>query len=892
MLNVQKNDFSSILTSNYELLAETYGEELAVAQLQLEHDAYVEGEIRFVKNMERAIANSEFADHAVAKPLLGDLIAKVSTGLTKWFEDFESSKGQGARVRRTVAMIKLETIDKDLAAMLAVKTAISQGVGKNAGNAVQFPAIAIGHAIEDELRFGRIRDAEAAQFEKRIAPALAKRSGAHFKKAYMAAVEGKLLDEGSIEDVWSKWSREELFHVGIRMIELIIETTGMFELVRQNAGSTDDIETLCFTKEYTEFFTGRAFNLGGMSPVYQPCVIPPKRWTGITGGGYWSKGRRPLAFIRTGTKRELNRYKHVEMPKVYQAVNTAQETAWQVNKEVLAVLNAVAEWDNAPASLPTTEAAELPTKPEDSDTGTEAYATNWKKWKREAAMIYRRERSRQSQRISLEFLMGQANKFVDFGSIYFPHNLDWRGRAYAVPTFSPQGNDVCKGLLKFSDSVALPIGTQEAANWLAIHGANCMGYDKASLAERIQFVTDNEEMILSCAANPLDDTRWADQDAPWCFLAFCFEWAGYKAEGLDYVCSLPIAFDGTCSGLQHFSAMLRDEIGGHAVNLTPAATRQDIYGIVADKVTDMCRNDVISGSSDEAKVVTDKVSGELREVFTFGSKALADVWLKHGVTRSVTKRSVMTLAYGSSKFGFADQVREDTINPLMGRPDNVFEQTQQMPEQAARYMASHIWDSVSSTVVAAVEAMTWLQSAARLLSTEVKDKKTGEVLKKALPVTWVTPAGFPVWQEYRKYNSKRCRTLFLGTHNLSLTVATTETDEIDANKQKAGVAPNFVHSNDAAHLQLTVCHAEDAYQIKNLALVHDSFGAMPAQAGQLFKAVRESMVAMYEHNDVIADFYDQFADQLHESQLGKMPAVPAKGNLDIRGILDSEFAFS
>ena len=52
------------------------------------------------------------------------------------------------------------------------------------------------------------------------------------------------------------------------------------------------------------------------------------------------------------------------------------------------------------------------------------------------------------------------------------------------------------------------------------------------------------------------------------------------------------------------------------------------------------------------------------------------------------------------------------------------------------------------------------------------------------------------------------------------------------------------------------------------------------------------MVKTYEDNDVIADFYDQFADQLHESQLDKMPAVPAKGDLNLRDILESDFAFA
>uniref|UniRef100_UPI002FBEC18E DNA-directed RNA polymerase n=1 Tax=Escherichia coli TaxID=562 RepID=UPI002FBEC18E len=65
------------------------------------------------------------------------------------------------------------------------------------------------------------------------------------------------------------------------------------------------------------------------------------------------------------------------------------------------------------------------------------------------------------------------------------------------------------------------------------------------------------------------------------------EYAGVQHHGLSYNCSLPLAFDGSCSGIQHFSAMLRDEVGGLAVNLLPSETVQDIYGIVAKKVNEI-----------------------------------------------------------------------------------------------------------------------------------------------------------------------------------------------------------------------------------------------------------------------------------------------------------------
>jgi DNA-directed RNA polymerase len=60
-------------------------------------------------------------------------------------------------------------------------------------------------------------------------------------------------------------------------------------------------------------------------------------------------------------------------------------------------------------------------------------------------------------------------------------------------------------------------------------------------------------------------------------------------------------------------------------------------------------------------------------------------------------------------------------------------------------------------------------------------------------------------------------------------VATGEEKPIAKDKAAAGIAPNFVHSHDAAHLLLTVaaCCKEG---ITDIATVHDSFGCLPSHA--------------------------------------------------------------
>jgi DNA-directed RNA polymerase len=891
VISIDKHDFSDVSNAiePFNLLADHYGQDLAVKQLQLEHEAYTEGERRFIKNLERQTERGELADNQVAKPLMQTLVPKIAQAVKEWHE---GPDGKLSTSRPSVAFTILSTEEKavkdrslriscESAAVIILKVILSKLV-KPEGIPITPMASAIGRTLEDEIRFGRIRDKEQEHFKKAIAENLNKRAGASYKKAYMQAVEASMLEQGQLEDAWGTWSPTEAVHVGIKMLEIVIQSTQLVELKRYGAGNAAaDVEMVHLSDFWVKKMAQRGFSLAGIAPVYQPCVVPPKPWTGVVGGGYWAKGRRPLPLIRLGSKSAVARYEDVYMPEVYDAVNIIQNTPWKVNKKVLDVVNMVEKLNNTPIDdIPQME----PLKPEDYAGETEE---ELKAWKKSAAGIYRREKARQSRRLSLSFIVNQANKFSQFKAIWFPYNMDWRGRVYAVPMFNPQGNDMQKGLLTLA--VGKPIGA-DGFKWLKVHGANCAGIDKVTFEERIKWVEDNHDNIMSAAKAPMDSIEWWGKlDSPFCFLAFCFEYAGVMHHGLSYNCSLPIAFDGSCSGIQHFSAMLRDHIGGHAVNLTPSGKVQDIYRIVSDRIEEELKVLLVNGTDNEVVTHEDKKTGEITERLKLGTRELARQWLTYGMSRKVTKRSVMTLAYGSKEYGFADQVYEDIVMPAIDSGSGAMFTE---PSQASRFMAKMIWEAVSVTVVAAVDAMKWLQGAAKLLAAEVKDKKTGEILKPCLPVHWVTPDGFPVWQEYRKKDTTRLNLMFLGSFNLQPTINRGTKKELDKHKQESGISPNFVHSQDGSHLRKTVVHTHRKYGVMSFAVIHDSFGTIPADAEYLFRGVRETMVETYRDNDVLLDFYEQFEYQLHESQRDKLPELPKKGKLNIEDILSSDFAFA
>lgn len=84
---------------------------------------------------------------------------------------------------------------------------------------------------------------------------------------------------------------------------------------------------------------------------------------------------------------------------------------------------------------------------------------------------------------------------------YFPHNVDFRGRAYPIPpNLNHIGDDLSRGLLQFDNGK--PLG-ENGFKWLKIHLANLCGFDKASFEDRAAYADEHMEDIIDSATDPL-----------------------------------------------------------------------------------------------------------------------------------------------------------------------------------------------------------------------------------------------------------------------------------------------------------------------------------------------------------------------------------------------------
>lgn len=584
-----------------------------------------------------------------------------------------------------------------------------------------------------------------------------------------------------------------------------------------------------------------------LSPFRFPMLCKPRDWHGPRNGGYLTaKLKQPL--VKTRNKNLLSDMASVEMPMVYAAVNALQATEWAVNKPIYETIKALWNASSTAGGLPSRDPLLLPAKAHDA-----AAAQDDPKvvaWKREAAKVHETNAKMESKRLQLVQKLYVAERMVAEGNrFHFVYNMDWRGRLYPVASgLNPQGDDVAKALLRFANPV--PLG-EEGAYWLAVHGANCFGVDKVSFDDRTAWVKDNEDAIIHSAQGHSD--FWKGADNPFQFLAFCMEyatldlWVGCGNDQGEFMSSLPVAFDGACNGLQNFSAMLRDEVGGAATGLVPDSKPSDIYTAVANT----------------AQRLIDKAAA--------GGEEVARKWIGK-MTRKLAKRNTMTVPYGVSRYGMRDQLRQEFRKAAADGDQFANSLT---PEDAA-FIAKVNYEAIGQVVVAARKAMDWLQEAAKVAASD------------KLPVRWTTPVGFLAVQDYRIEEGVHMDFVALG-RRFQFVVNRTG-DKLDTRKQASGISPNFVHSLDAAHLMRTVLFcAEDG--IKDFAMVHDSYGVHAGHASRLRENLREAFVAQYE-GDVLGDFREQLVKQLPPELAEKIPPVPSFGTLDLTAVRRSEYFFA
>jgi len=832
-------------------MAETYEEKIE-RQKALELDCIALGKTRY--RADRPTPWQEAAHQDPSKPqqagmtpgkmLLNNHVQAVADALTQFIDDSTAGKAG----RKTIAVRYLIHIDPLQAAYISLRFAV------NAGSGLIYSTLArqIGDAIKEHLDMEKMA-ADHPGLYRKLSRQLARSTSSKHRLGVLRHVREKY----ALERL--PWTTKECIIVGSKMLELLLTATPLFLKEIRPRGRNDRPLYFGFNPETVDWLEAAHGRCELLSPIHLPMIVKPRPWRTPFSGGYLTDALHPK-LIRTRNRDYLSEMGGVDLSVTMAAVNAIQETPWRISRKVLDVLLEEMALGGGEVGLPRKEPWPLPPLPITVPKGipshklTASQREDLTAWKAQAARVHMQNGAAQRDRVILAQKLYIAGRFVDEEAIYFPHYLDFRGRVYPMAAYlTPQSDDIGRGLLEFAEGKPLGEG---GAFWLAAHIAGVWGVDKVTFEERVAWVQEHEEEIMASALDPHENRFWTTADdgrKPWQGLAACFDWLGYKLNGDEHVSHLPIALDGTCSGLQHYSALLRDEVGGAAVNLVPSERPSDIYTMVAKR----------------AQALSDSRLGGTNHL-------MAKTW-EGKFCRKVAKQPTMTLCYSATRYGMKDQIHDaleklDENGPYLAAEVN--------RHDAALYAAELVLDALGDTVVAARRAMAWL-------------KKVSKIVTEAdIPIRWTSPIGLPVLQDYRKSICTRL-IVYVGGQRMDFRVRSEVGTMRNQRKQASSIAPNFVHSLDAAHLLATVNGAKSV-GLRHFAVIHDSFAVHAADTERLNTVLRWAFVQQYTE-PVLERFRDEIVAQLEVAKpklVKKVPKLPAAGNLDLAGVMESDFFFA
>ena len=737
----------------------------------------------------------------------------------------------------------------------------------------------LGQAIQDESIAEMIKNRSDGQITKIGGPSLnaddrhkillrlIRRRRVHGSTALVSPNPGDGLSEivlpaASLDQDWHPAIKAQL---GAALISLLIKVATVESThTDPKSGKSSKEVQLAFSTSH-HYDKGKKYGVLRMSPVlskklmlepvggalskHLPMLVEPVPWTQYKKGGFITPG---VPVVRSGSQHaQLREYIKAaadsgDMQQVFAALDILGKTPWRINRDVFVVMLEVWNSGRPLANIPPADPQF--TYPPEPDSPTDIKQRRVYAYK--VREIENARDGMHSARCYHNFQLEVARAYLN-ETFYFPHNVDFRGRAYPVPPYlNHMAADNCRGLLLFGQGKELGAS---GLTWLKVHLANVYGYDKASLTERRDFATDHLKEIYDSATNPMKGSRWwLEAEDPWQCLATCIELKNAldSPDPTKFISHLPVHQDGTCNGLQHYAALGGDTIGAKQVNLEPGDRPSDIYTAVADLVRIEVEKEAAEGHQ-YALLLQDKIN------------------------RKVVKPTVMTNVYGVTYMGAKRQV----ATQLKELYPHSFGSDVRLLLFASAYITKKIFTALAVMFNGAHDIQYWLgECASRICealtaeqiqwivinakggaqesvyrASSVNDKKNkDEYTRFRSSVIWTTPLKMPVVQPYRKSRARSIRT---NLQSITLNEASSS-DPVSKRKQRQAFPPNFIHSLDATHMLLSAlkCNEEGL----SFAAVHDSFWTHAADLDTMNGVLRDTFITMHSE-DIIGRLAAEFS---------------------------------
>jgi len=632
---------------------------------------------------------------------------------------------------------------------------------------------AIGSALEAESQMRYYESSAPGLFETLKKNYWHQAKGTEYKRKSMQT----LMSKHEI-DQWKAWNRIEKIKVGTWFLDCLLASSGWFErnvFMHRNKKQQFLVPTEKFLKNKEEII--RLAEL--FSPLAWPMLIEPRDWSPMHEGGYYLNDlTRCHDMVRRGVPL------CVQGEKTYQFLNQIQKVKYRLNPFIVEIAKVLEEREIEVGKFRPVMNHPDPPKPpnmEDEDAR--------RAWRKDKAIARNKNANEWRTSCRTRMTMNCVREFED-KEYYIPWSFDYRGRAYPIPSFlTPQDTDFGKSLINFAEEAAI---TEDGVKWLAFQVATTYGLDKATLGDRLEWVTkaENIQLITRVARDPIANIGdWEGADEPFQFLAACEEYYAVVLAKTRTTTGLPVATDATCSGLQILAGLARDKSTACLVNVVPSDKPQDAYQVIADQ-----------------------------------SRSQIPQRLRPHWDRKKTKRCVMTIPYNAKPFSNRQYIRDafDDIDIDLDKD----ELTQIV--QAVR-------DAMELVVPGPMKVMRWIE-------TEVSKA----IKKGAQELTWVTPSGFRVTQRLMKMTHKIVELKLLGRCRVKVLDGE---KGVDLRHHKNATAPNLIHSLDASllHLSATKFNAP-------ISLIHDSVLCRATDMSHLSTLVRDTYMHLFAEHDFLKDF--------------------------------------
>jgi DNA-directed RNA polymerase len=627
---------------------------------------------------------------------------------------------------------------------------------------------------------------------------------------------------------WTDWSSEVQAQVGSHIARVVNDVTGFFAYTRSfdEKGKTQNL--FVFSEVLNDIRDSIMRQSEGYAFFMLPMLVPPKKWTTDSLGGYQFSAKVVSRSIVRGWRQETD-----VSQTTLDFINAQQEVPFRLDPEMIRIQKFLADkgWsilgeaekDDVskdswrPYRAP--EPWDVPKLPEKYQGLAKLRGTmpedEYQQLRQERKMatieitrFHTRQKEKEQLGIGVARYLRVVQHIENDPCFFFPWNLDWRTRCYPmVDALNPQGPEYQKAALSFGNPTTVDDRTDY---WLSAGIGGAAGLDKESFESRIAWTKSHLTHIRVVAEDPLGEgfSIWTNMPEPWIFLRSCLEYYRiFIAKTQDYTDICCLGQDATQSGLQLLGGMVRDKQTCDLVNCVPGHDKPvDAYGTVLAEAIRLIEEA-------DPSFPVEKIRGK----------------------RKLVKTPVMTKVYAAGHDTRVNQIRQALMKEGIR-----FAQNSERNEEMIEYLTDKVEEAMVNTIPGVDIILDWFQK----VSSAAYERGVQDLI-------YETPSGNRIVCEYREAITKQVQTESIGK---GVCIPVKDKKQSDINKVRIAVdkgdpspddgiraiAANFTHgAGDAALLQLAFHDAGDL----NFVTTHDCVYAPPSRAvDEVHRRVREAFI--------------------------------------------------